>query len=61
MLVWFAKTFDAANMCALIKDSSILINVWSPLAPIHVALLPYLAPVIIHYCHISKYITQKLT
>lgn len=54
MLVWFAKTFDAANMCALIRDSSILINVWSPLAPIHVALLPYLAPEIIHYCHISN-------
>lgn len=44
MLFWLANTLEAAKMWALMRDSSILRNVWSPFAPIQVALLPYRAP-----------------
>ncbi len=43
-----AKMLDFASVWALMSDSSILRYVWSPLAPIHVALRPWRAPTSIH-------------
>lgn len=41
-----AKISDVASTCELISASSILKKVWSPLAPIQVAFLPYFDPML---------------
>lgn len=44
MQFWLAKILDLASVCALMRDSSILMYVWSPLAPTQLALLPCFGP-----------------
>lgn len=46
MHVLLQTTLDLLRLWEFIRDSSILINVWSPEAPIHVARRPYLVPIL---------------
>lgn len=46
MMCLLAKISEVARTWELIRASSIRKNVWSPLAPIHVAFRPYLAPIL---------------
>lgn len=45
MHVLLHTTLDLLRLCELMRDSSILTNVWSPDAPIQVALRPYFVPI----------------
>lgn len=46
MMCLLAKISDVASTCELMRASSMRRNVWSPLAPIHVAFRPYFAPML---------------
>lgn len=59
MQVLLAKILDFASVWALMRDSSILIIVWSPLAPIQVARRPYLAPVSSYNDKFTQMLKQK--